>query len=119
MPEGNTQFTDFLETVSDGDLTHELTDRLRAIVREMSETHRNTGGKPKARLTLTIDLKLDGGIFEIVADVTVKPPKPNRARSIFYETPDAILSANNPKQLSLPMETRNVATSIRDLRVAN
>ena len=105
-------FTDFLRTVQDGAFEEELAERLADLVKDMREAATVAGGKPKARLTITLDLKLEGGVFEVVPDATVKVPKRARLRSIMYEGTGGMLVPNNPRQYALALEAppRDVTT---------
>lgn len=120
-PKDDRSFAAFLQQLEDGGFADHLTDQLRALVAALHAQQRDAGGKPSGRIALTIAMKLDGGIFEVVAQSTLTPPKPVRPRSIFYRTTDDLLSANNPKQLELGVTAvRDVsassATNIRALR---
>lgn len=99
-------FQKFLVQVNDGVLIDDATRELRRIVSECSHLARNQGGKPKATITVKLDVKLVDGVFEVFGEVTTKLPKPVRARSLFYEHQGG-LTANNPKQLSLDIPAKS------------
>lgn len=103
-------FTTFLGEVEDGRLAGELTEQLRELVGGLRRYEQHAGGKPKGKLVLTLNVKLDGGIYEVVGDVKIATPKPPRMRSIMYATRGDDLSAQNPRQLELGVEARTVAT---------
>lgn len=107
-PAASPTFVGFLDQVEDGDLARDLSEQLRQLVESMHRQADIAGGKPKGKLTVVVDLKLEGGVFEVRADVKVTAPKAPRQRSIFYRHPDNGLSANNPKQLDLGMDAREV-----------
>ncbi|MEA3246272.1 MAG: hypothetical protein U9Q74_08970 [Gemmatimonadota bacterium] len=90
-------------SLEDGALDSDLTDDLVQLVHDMRAFALATGAKPRAKMTLSLEIKLDGGIFEVIPSYTVKPPKKPRSRSIFYATKSGGLSANNPSQTSLPL----------------
>ena len=91
-------FSQFLLSLEDGDLHAQLSEDLREIAAVMSQHVVDYGGKVKGKLSLTIDFKLDQGVFEIVAKTETKLPKPPRGRSIMWATPGNNFTANNPKQ---------------------
>jgi hypothetical protein len=111
LPQDDRSFIGFLARLEDGVLQKDLTEQLRGLVAAMHQQHRDAGGKPTARLTLALNFRLDGGIIEVQAVVTPVPPKPVRARSIFYRASDDLLSPNNPKQLDLGIAARDVTSA--------
>jgi hypothetical protein len=96
----------------DGRLLDELNERTRELVSVMRSEQQARGGKPKGALTLAFAFQLDQhGLMEVTANVTVKEPKAERSRSIFYALQDNTLSPNNPKQLTMDLGTpREVAS---------
>ena len=95
-------FLQLVKTLEDGGLDADLTQELVDLVHNMRAFALATGAKPKAKITLSLEVKLDGGIFEVVPSYTVKPPKKPRSRSIYYPTKDNGLSVNNQAQGHLP-----------------
>ena len=91
----------FLAELEDGRLHGALTDALRDLIGDLEEA-RQRGGKPKGKLTLTLNFTHDDGIVECSADFATKAPKPPRGRSIFWVTPDNNLTRRNPAQADLP-----------------
>lgn len=96
-------FTALLGAVEDGQFHADLTDALREIVAELQDSFRDQGGKPKARLDLSFDFRLDGGVIEVNCDLKVKKPRAQRSKSVFWSTPDNLLTRRNPKQQELPL----------------
>lgn len=108
-------FLTFLAQMQDGRLSDELTERMKGLVAAMTEQARNAGGKPKGRITLALDFLLEDGRLDVIGDVTVKPPKMIRSRSVFWPLIDGTLSPSNPKQLEMPLQTKEKRTPIRDV----
>lgn len=107
----DTQSGGFLPLVAklqDGALEQDLNEQLSDIVSALTAQAREAGGKPKAKLTLSLVFKLDSGMVEVEANVTVAQPKPVMGKSIFWPTTDHQLSPENPRQHELPL--RDVAT---------
>lgn len=105
-------------SLEDGALDSDLTDDLVELVHNMRAFALATGAKPKAKMTLTLEIKLDGGIFEVVPSYTVKPPKKPRSRSIYYPTRDNGLSTRNPAQTTLPLgSVKDVTTADRPMAI--
>lgn len=109
-------FADFLRQVEDGGLAADLTDELQKLVADLRQLEQAQGGKPEGKINLVISFKLDGGVFEVRADVAAKVPRPTRMRSLFYATPDNRLTANNPRQLDFGLKVKDVSTTaVRDV----
>lgn len=98
-------FADFLRDVESGRLHADATQQLKELVHEMRQLALATGGKPKGKVMIVLDVKLDGGVFEVLGDVRVTSPKQPRERSIFYATRGDQLSVVNPAQQELAIET--------------
>ena len=65
--------------------------------------HANSfGGKPKGKMTITLDLSTEeGGAFEVRCDVKTAKPKMRRPRSIMWSDAANNLVAHNPRQLDM------------------
>jgi hypothetical protein len=100
-------FVKVISTMQDGTLERELTEQLSDIVAALTDQARERGGKPKAKLALTLIFTLDSGMVEVTGDVKVTQPKPVLGKSIFWPTNDNQLSPENPRQLEMPL--RDVA----------
>lgn len=96
-------FNQFLAGVHEGSFHEELTEKLTDLVGRMSNEFQDNGGKPKAKITITLDMKLDGGVFEITPDVKIKEPPRARSKAVFWATPDNRLTKVNPRQGNLPL----------------
>lgn len=107
-------FLTFLAQVQDGRLSDELSARMKGLVATMTEQARNAGGKPKGSIKLELTFKLEEGLLEVTGDVTVKPPKMIRSRSIFYALTNGGVSVQNPKQLEMKL-ARDTRTPVRDI----
>lgn len=108
-------FAEFLKTLEDGTLHEELSEKLAGLVVFLQQYAAAVGGKPKGRLTLSLELKLDRGLFEIDADVVVKEPKTIRGRSVLYGAADGSLSPHNPQQIDAFRDVSTPATAPRTL----
>ncbi|MFO1156642.1 MAG: hypothetical protein U1E43_07695 [Rhodospirillales bacterium] len=96
-------FATFLGAVEDGRLADDLTEALAAIVADLADHARELGGRPSARLAITLDFKLDRELVEVSAELKTTLPKRPRGRSVFWPTPDNHLSRHNPRQHKLPL----------------
>lgn len=105
-------FTVFLAELQDGAFNAELTERLSDLTAQMQRLADATGGKQKGKLTISIDLQLDRGVYDVSADAAVKLPKEIRGRSIMYGQPGGGLSRRNPRQTEMDFAgpTRDVST---------
>lgn len=91
-------FGALVATCEDGDLDADLRQAIRDIVQSLNDEARDRGGKPTAKLTLTLVFRHDGGAIDIQAETDVKRPKKKRMRSVFWSTPDNDLTRQNPRQ---------------------
>lgn len=100
MPDADLRsFALLLAGLEGGALHQDLTDKTQTIVAALKEARAHQGGKPKAKLTLEVEFKLDREVTEIMADVKVSMPKRARERTILYVTPDNTLTPRNPRQI--------------------
>ena len=95
-------FQQFIQQIEDGNMVDDATRDLHRLVSEINHLARNQGGNPRGKITLDIDLTRVGDVWEVFAKVKMTPPKPKRARSLFYEHKGS-LTANNPKQISMDL----------------
>lgn len=93
-----------ISALQKGELDAEASNQLREIVAALHGTH----GTPKARMTITLDFTLDGGVININGDFAVKLPKRTRARTIFWATPENNLARQDPKQHEMAFRDVNV-----------
>lgn len=108
-------FGTFLGDVEDGELHGELTRAIREIVAELHNVAQDQGGAQKATLALGLVFKLDRGVIEVESTVKTALPKRRRGKSIFYATPDNLLTRRNPRQAELPLRDVNVPSETRTI----
>ena len=108
-------FTHFIQVQEDGALHNELSKALQEINARCNQHLMDFGGKPKGKLTITIDFTLEKGVFVIEADHTVKLPKPPRSRSYLWSTADHFFTPANPKQMQM-FGVREVTMPAADTR---
>lgn len=94
-------FGQFLQLLEDGEFHGELSDALQEINAKLSQHVLAYGGKPKGKLTITVDFTLDKGVFEITGDYTVKLPKAPRGKTVAWSTAENRFTPQNPKQMQL------------------
>lgn len=107
-------FSQFVGEAEDGQLQTDLTSEMQDLVAALSNAAAERGGKPKGKLTLTVEMKLVDGAFEVLTDIKIAAPKVARARSIFFATPDNNLTREHPRQQRLPLH--DVAVAQREVR---
>jgi hypothetical protein len=120
-PDQDQAFSGFIEGLSRGSLNDEATDQLRELVKEMTRIAETSGGKPKGKLVLTINLMLDRGIMDVDPKLTVTRPTPVRARSVMYALADGRLSKNDVRQNELALSSGGVkdgTPDVKDIRTA-
>lgn len=84
-----------------GAFDDEVTAAVRELVVEMTQAVEKGTSKPKARVTITVELTLDRGMMDLTADFAVKHPKKVRGRTVMYPGPGGTLLPHDPQQLSL------------------
>lgn len=94
-------FAAFLGEVENGVLHADLTEALADLVAALNDHRQQRGGKPKGRIAVTFDFKLDGDVVEVGGEIKLTKPKTERGRSIFWTTPENRLSKLNPRQQDL------------------
>lgn len=103
-------FTQTLDQLRYGTLAEELTAKLNEL------TAVCTNSEKVGELTLKLKLKPGkGGQVEVFDDVSLKLPKPDRASSIMFATPENNLQREDPRQKSIE-GLRSVEETARDLR---
>lgn len=95
-------FSTVLAAIDDGRFHSDLTDKLKALLGDMSNHQQEFGGKVSGIMSINVGFTLEGGLVDVVAKAEVKTPKRPNARTVMYLTPENNLSASNPKQRNLP-----------------
>jgi len=101
-------FALFVQNLEDGELHHELTEDLTSIVETLSNFVIDHGGKPKAKLDLSIEVQLDGGELRVIPKKTLKLPQGPRRTTTFWANKRNQMTTANPKQ------QRMFAQGVRD-----
>lgn len=96
MPNDELNFLTFLQGFRRGELIAEA----EAIMTEVVEAVRDTGGK--GELNLKIPLKMnDAGQIECVPVLTMKKPRRPMGTGIYFATDDGKLSRRDPAQMDM------------------
>jgi hypothetical protein len=91
-------FTDAIAIMEDGQLIDDLTTEQKNLVAALNDAIQAGAKSASGELTLKIKFNLEDGMIQTQADVKIKTPKPKRARSVMWTTPENNLCRNNPKQ---------------------
>ena len=108
-PHALRNFSALLNVIQDGELQQDLSDAVRKLVADIQDSARETGGKARGKIVLTVDLKYTDQMFDLNADFKITAPETPRRRTTMYCTPDNYLTRVNPRQMDLPLRT--VATN--------
>ena len=100
-------FADFLRNIEGGRLHADATEQYRELVHDMRQQALATGSKPKGKILLVLDVKLDGGVFEVRGDVRAVAPKKPREKTIFYADRTDNLTVINPAQQEFDMAPKD------------
>lgn len=107
LVEGVRPFSHFLEMLDDGQFHWDLSAELRDLCAELSQTAADTG-KAKGRITLTIDLSMEG--YNLVATPKLASKKPDKpqAKTYLWLTEGNNPTPNNPRQQRFQFGPREV-----------
>lgn len=105
-------FTDTINALRYGHLSDELTRQLHQLTLDCA-----AAGKP-GTLTLQVTLKPGkAGQMEVIDDVKIKPPKPDRGTSLMFATEHGVLQREDPRQK--PLDLRQVDADTGEIRPIN
>lgn len=114
--------TDTFRLLQGGAFLDNCSQQLAEVVRNVDET-----GKA-GKLTITIDVKKNGGAMTVLAKVTNKVPEAAPDADLFWPTVEGNLSLQNPNQRTLDLQTvsndkpaviNNANEGVRSVSVAN
>src|SRR5205807_359887 len=105
-----------IKDIGAGEFHEGATAKLKKLVATMKEVERNTGGKPKGKLTITFGLTLDRGVIDIDASVKVAEPSTVNGRTMRYGTEDGVLVKEDPRQGLLALGRGPVRDATPDVR---
>lgn len=97
-------FNQFLSSVDYGNVHDQLTEKLQAVVADLTQHKIDFGGKPKGSLTLKLDFVLDDKLMEVHPDIKTKTPEAKHGKSMYFVTQDNKLSREDPRQHKLPLD---------------
>lgn len=95
MPTEFRDFQDILTDLDEGRVHEELTHQLREVVRAVRKSNR------AGKLTLTIDLRMEGRQFVVNANVKPTIPTPKPGFTMFFADDEGDLRQEDPKQVPL------------------
>jgi hypothetical protein len=98
MTEKAKSFAIVLATLEGGAFNDALSRESQELIGDMSNHAAIFGGNAKGKITINLDITLKNGIFEIIADKKVTPPKEKKSQSIFWADKDNNLTEENPRQ---------------------
>lgn len=94
-------FDQMIAHLEDGNLNHDLSTAVHDIVGALTTYVINHGGKPKGKLVLTLDFKLEGSTFEIKPTIKKDVPAEPRGTAHLWSTAENLLTPVNPKQMQM------------------
>ncbi|RNF34066.1 hypothetical protein [Paracoccus saliphilus] len=106
-----------LSLADNGDYLPDLQERIEANNIEMRQFANDFSASAKAKITLTIDMKLDRfGQLELTVDDKIVGPKPPKHKAVAWMTGGGAITTHNPAQSR--MEIRDADDGRRELRTA-
>lgn len=97
--EAGNNFVAVLNQLHRGSAVADASDALAEVVRAVREN----GKKGKLTLSITVVPLSKGDAVDLVCEVTVKVPKPNKGSSLFFVADDGTLVRNDPRQGELKL----------------
>lgn len=105
--EGPRSFSRFIEQVDEGLCHIEVSKALHSLAAKLSEHSGPAKNKAKGKLSLALDITVEGDVVAVTWDVKVKEPTPKRSTAIFWLTKGKNLSPENQRQQKLPLRDVN------------
>lgn len=87
-----------LAQLEGGAFNDQLSREVQGLIADMSDHAKVYGGSAKGKISLSIDVTLDKGVFEISAEKKITAPKERKSKSIFWADKDNNLTEENPRQ---------------------
>lgn len=116
MIEGPRSFARALEMIADGELIHDASAELQALLKRLRSEAEHRHQAVKGRLTLTLTLNVEPhGLVDIRPALTTKAADRKLARGTLWLTPHANLTPNNPRQQALPLREVQPPAAAREL----
>jgi len=97
--EAGNNFVAVLNQLHRGSAVADASDALAEVVKAVREN----GKKGKLSLTITVVPLSKGDAVDLVCEVAVKVPKPNKGSSLFFVADDGTLLRNDPRQGELKL----------------
>lgn len=97
--EAGNNFVAVLNQLHRGSAVADASDALAEVVRAVREN----GKKGKLTLAITVVPLSKGDAVDLVCEVAVKVPKPNKGSSLFFVADDGTLLRNDPRQGELKL----------------
>lgn len=94
-------FNNFLQSLAGGQFHSDLTDELEKVCTTLHNVADENGGVAKGKLSINIDFKLKGGVFEISQDFKTTLPHAKLDSTMLWATQDNRFTPMNPKQLQM------------------
>lgn len=101
-------FAVVLANLEDGAFNDQLSREVQGLIADMSDHAAVYGGSSRGKISLSIDLVLDKGVFEISAEKKITAPKERKSKSIFWADKDNNLTEENPRQKRFDFDGNNV-----------
>jgi hypothetical protein len=94
-------FSHLVAITQNGDLNAELTRQLAEVGAALNQHYQDFRGVPKAEISVKFSFKLDKGVVQVLAEKTVKMPKPPAAGELLYIDSQNNFTRDNPQQLHM------------------
>lgn len=115
MPHAATNAGDVLNMIEDGQFSADLHAAMVELAATMSDQAAITGKKIKGKVTVTIDLENEGGVFRSVGKFAVKSPELPRKPTLLWTDEKNRFQRTQPRQGGF-FGVREVTVDPRDVR---
>lgn len=109
MTEKAKSFALTLAALDSGAFNDQLSREVQDLIGDMSNHAMTTGGHAKGKVSISMEISLDKGVFTISADKKISAPKEPKSNSIFWADKDNNLTEENPKQRRFDFDDGKVA----------
>lgn len=94
-------FSMFLQSLAGGQFHADLTSEMEKISTTLTDVAQDSGGVAKGKLSINIDFKFKGGVFEISQDFKTTLPHAKLDSTMLWTNKDNQFTPLNPKQVEM------------------
>lgn len=108
MSEKPKSFAVVLAGLEDGAFNDQLSREVQDLIADMQDHATAFGGTAKGKISISLDVTFDKGVFEIAAEKKITAPKERKSKSILWADKDNNFTEENPRQRRFDFNGENV-----------